>query len=158
MPGDDLRRLLERSPSLDVAPAVAAALGTRFFDHIADVYARVERVADDWRMKLVVLVHEEPPDRAVRLVEEGRLPEAAPLVDAVLRGFGALWKMPAAAWRAANARHADALLLFELAHEGRPTTAMRQAADAAGIAERFDDWSDRLRTRPQPLDGAPDRA
>jgi hypothetical protein len=140
----DPRRQLARSPSLDVAPAVAAALGVRFFDHIGDVYARLESVATDWRMKAVVLVHEEPPAHAVQTVVGAGLPEVAPLADAVLRGFGDVWKLPTAAWLATHRAHADALLLFEVVHEGRPTASMLDAADAAGIGGAVRRWSDRL--------------
>jgi len=156
-----LRRLLEREGSYPVIASAAAsgelgdALPTRIFAHIGDVYDRLEVAAgpdfpDIAALRLMVLVHEERPTRARVLVEDAGFAEAAPAVAAVLTGFGEVWRAESdeKLWeysRTHGARLAP-LLLFELAHEGRPTAPMRRAAHFGGLELPFQRWARRLRT------------
>jgi len=84
------------------------------------------------------------------LVEDAGFAEAAPAVAAVLTGFGEVWRAESdeKLWeysRTHGARLAP-LLLFELAHEGRPTAPMRRAAHFGGLELPFQRWARRLRT------------
>jgi len=158
MTPEDLRRLLQRPASLDAIRAAATSgklasiLRTPFFDHITDVYARLERTAADsaeaWPLKLAVLVHEEPPARAAELVARAGFSDVSDVVLDVLRGFGAVWKpgnaLEVEAYVRAHTGQLTSLLLFELAHEGTPTPSMRLAADAAGLTAEFEGWVSRL--------------
>ena len=76
---------------------------------------------------------------------------AAPVVVAVLNGFGEVWRAESDDALGEYARlHADCLaplLLFELAHEGRPTPRMKRAAHFGGIELPFERWARRLRAR-----------
>ena len=102
--------------------------------HIEEVSARIRAAApDDLRERLL---------RAAALHED---PDGVPtdVADIVL-GFGEVWRIGGAAEVTAYAqRHADhlrALLLFELAHEGAATDAMRAVAAEAGLAVEFGGW------------------
>ncbi len=154
MTPEELRKVLQQPASLEAIRAAAASgdlaniLPTRFFDHIADVYARLERIVsaspEAWPLKLVVLVHEEPPARAAELVSCVGFPDVSDLVFHILSGFGAVWKVrnDAQLELYVRAHRADlaSLLLFELAHEGIPTASMRSAARAAGLVVEFQRW------------------
>jgi hypothetical protein len=104
--------------------------------HIDEVADRLRAVAPaDLREPLLhaAAVHEErDPDRLPR--------DVAPVVV----GFGEVWKLAGEADVAAYVdRHADhlrALLLFELAHEGAATQAMRDVAAHADLTEEFATW------------------
>ena len=98
--------------------------------------------------RLAVLVHEQPPEAIPDVLATASFAAAAPTVHAVISGFGRLWKVRSEAELAdyveAHRPYLPALLLFELAHEGRATTAMRHAAELAGLAETFERWAARL--------------
>jgi hypothetical protein len=127
------------------------------FEHIAAVYHRLERLAgvDDstslGELRLAVLFHEEPPDRLPSLLVEAGFADLAPAILDVIGGFGQLWKANTdhemVAYVAAHKAHLPALLLFELAHEGRATPQMERAAEIADLALDFDRWAARLSTR-----------
>jgi hypothetical protein len=157
--GEALRRLLGATPSLPGVRAAAEsgelgfALATDFTEHVAAVYGRVERaVADEpcaLALKLVALVHEEQAARVGALLERAGVAAEAPLAAAVVADFGALWKLGD---RADHERFACArvdrlrpLLLFEIAHEGEATAAMRSVASVAGLDEALVGWLQRLR-------------
>lgn len=159
MTSEELRRVLQEPASLEAIRVAAASgdlariLSTPFFDHIAEVYARLERIAtgslEAWPLKLVVLVHEEPPARAAELVGGAGFSEARDLVLRVLDGFGGVWKVrndsEMEAYVRAHGPGLASLLLFELAHEGAATASMQSAARAAGLAATFQRWLGRLR-------------
>jgi hypothetical protein len=108
--------------------------------HIEEVSARIRAAApDDLRERLLraAAVHE----------DRDRVP--ADVTDVVL-GFGEVWRLDGRAELAAYVeRHADhlrALLLFELAHEGAATDAMRAAAGEGGLADEFSAWERAVRS------------
>ena len=157
-----LRRLLEREGSYPAIASAAAsgelgdALPTPIFSHIGDVYDRLELAAGpDFPnialLRLIVLVHEEPAARARALLEGAGFTEAAPAVATVLSGFGEVWraKSDERLREYSRTHHAclAALLLFELAHEGRATAPMKRAAHFGGLEVAFHRWARRLRTR-----------
>jgi hypothetical protein len=158
-----LRRLLEQPGSYEGIEAASAAralcqeLPVRLFAHIGDVYRRLEVAAGECgadlaALRLAVLLHEEPADRVPSLVEGAGVADLAPVVTAVVEGFGQLWKAegdaPLADYVAAHRSALVALLLFELAHEGRPTASMERAAALGGLAAPFRGWVTRLATAP----------
>jgi len=149
----DVEDLLARDPSL--AGVRAAAMGDDRargpWAHVAAVVDRVERAAagddDAWLLKLVALVHEAPRETLGMIADAG-FADAVPIADAILSGFGEIWKARDAAdvGRIVASRSATlrALLLFEVAHEDAATTAMRAAARAGGLERELDGWLARL--------------
>jgi len=99
-------------------------------------------------MRLAVLLHEEPPERVPALLEREGFTSAAPLVTAVIAAFGGLWKLAcdeeAADYIRAHGAYLELLLLFELVHEGAPTSWMKRIAGLAGVESRFETWVRRL--------------
>jgi hypothetical protein len=157
-----LRRLLEHGGSYPAIAAAAASgelgevLATRIFSHIGDVYDRLEVAAgadfpEIAALRLLALVHEEPPARARMLVEDAGFGDAASTVTAVLHGFGEVWRAASddelREYARAHAGCLAPLLLFELAHEGRPTAPMKRAAHFGGLELPFQRWARRLGTR-----------
>jgi hypothetical protein len=134
------------------AGVLAEALPVRFFDHIGEVYARVERVigadARAWPLKLTALVHEERPDRLPALLRHAGLEDQAQFVVGIVNGFGAVWKADGEAalrhYVRVHRLHLEPLLLFELAHEGAPTDQMWRAARLAGLERILHRWTARL--------------
>ena len=60
-------------------------------------------------------------------------------------GFGEVWRLDDVdGYVRRHAGRLRALLLFELAHEGAATEAMRAAAARGGIADEFSEWETRL--------------
>jgi hypothetical protein len=108
--------------------------------HVEQVSARIRAIA--------------PPDLREHLLRvaalhERRDPERLPPdVALVVLGFGELWRIADDADLSAFLRlhryHLRPLLLFELAHEGAATAAMRAAAERGGIADEFTAWEQRL--------------
>jgi hypothetical protein len=158
-----LRRLLAQPGSYSIIAAAVASGGLRelpvtLLDHVGDVYRRVETAADpdDERieaLRLAALVHEEPLDRVRQLVGSPGLSELLPEVVAVIREFGRVWKVSTdgdlRGYVDENRRFLRAILLFELAHEGRATSQMERAARAGRLATAFARWAARLvRTAP----------
>lgn len=157
MTPEQLRRILQRPVSLLTIESAAAAgeladlLPTPFFAHVAAVYARLELTAggasDVWPLKLAVLVHEEPPERARAMLVRAGFADVSELIGRVLTGFGAIWKVDTpeeiATFVRSEARHLAELLRFEVAHEGAATPAMRRAAEIAGLAAELDRWTRR---------------
>ena len=174
-PDISLRRLLSQRGSY---PTIAAAVASRqlprfpvrLFDHVGDVYRRVETAAADdcavlARLRLAALVHEEPLESIPKLLDAAGLSDFAPTVVAVTRGFGSIWKIRTEddlrAWVEANSAHLAEILLFEVAHEGRPTVLMERAAAVGGLQSALTSWAarlqraaflDRLRTWAEPRD------
>jgi hypothetical protein len=121
--------------------------------HIHEVLLRLEAAADDDdpilpELRLAVLVHEQPPEAIPELLVTAGFSDITPTIHAVIDGFGRLWKTGSEAELAdyveAHGQHLPALLLFELAHEGRATMAMRRWAELAGLAGPFERWATRL--------------
>lgn len=131
---------------------VSSAVPAPLLEHIAGVAARVVHVAPDapaaLTLGIAALVHEEGPGRLPALLREAGLDAHAPLVTAIVAGFGEVWKTYDAPGLADYLRrhreHLAPLLLFELAHEGSPTPAMQAAARAGGLADEFETWVRRL--------------
>jgi hypothetical protein len=122
------------------------------FAHVGDVYRRVESIADDDEnlpaLRLAALVHEEPLDSLPGLLESAGLSDLSPVVLAVTSVFGRVWKVRTDAELGAlvadHRDHLAAILLFEVAHEGRATTPMGRAAALAGLTPALHRWSERL--------------
>jgi hypothetical protein len=161
MDAADLRLLLERTgayPAIEAASASGAlrdVLPVTLFEHIETIYDRLERAADAHfpaivPLRLAVLLHEESPDSLPSLLSAAGLSELAPTVLGVIGGFGEVWKTSGeeeiAAYVRAHRADLASLLLFELAHEGRPTRAMERAAELGGLAQSFTRWTARLST------------
>jgi hypothetical protein len=155
-----LRRLLFRAGGCH--EAVEAFLATEgapaqlrelFTPHVRQVLRRVDAAVGEeahelWPVKLAALVHEVPPADLPGLLESVGFPDVAGQVVAVVAGFGAVWKANGEAALAeyvlGHAPYLRQLLLFELAHEGRPTAAMGQAAALAGVPADLDRWRLRM--------------
>ena len=130
-------------------------------DHIRRVYDRLERAVDEGLaspLRLTVLVHEVAPDHVPALLDRIGLPDFAPIVTSIIGAFGRLWKLKRdddlIEFVRAHRLHLAPLLLFELAHEGAPTVAMRRIAHLAGLERRFERWAARL----APSRGCPTRS
>ena len=117
------------------------------------VYARVERAAGPaspaaWPLKLTALVHEQPPARVGRVLARAGLADQARLVRSIVASFGEIWKARdrrALATFARRHRHRlGPLLLFEVAHEGAATAAMREVARHGGLERLLTSWLARL--------------
>jgi hypothetical protein len=159
----ELRRRLERwgeYPAIEAASPsgeLARLLPLKLFDHIGIVYHRLERVADASSptvapLKLTVLLHEQSPDSLPRLLAGAGFSDFAPIVLAVIGGFGELWKTRTdreiAEYVRTHNDHLASLLLFELAHEGRATGQMECAAEVGGLHRSFKRWAARLGVSP----------
>lgn len=151
----ELRWLLEQPGSY---PPIRSLVCWPLPPHVGQVYERLERAGDPddpgmAALRLAVLVHEEAPERVGRLLEAAGLADLAPVVSAVVANFGALWKLAGddelRRYVEVNRPHLAGLLLFELAHEGRPTARMAEAAAGGGIAPTFARWAGRLIGDPQ---------
>src|SRR5262245_12580365 len=153
-----LRSLLGRFGSY---PAVETAVARELhhhvpvtlFEHIGDVYRRLELATDrDFsgiaQLRLAVLLHEESPPTLPRLLAAGGFSDFIPAVHAVGGGFGEVWKARAdrelADYVGAHRAHLESLLLFELAHEGRATAAMERASELGALKVTFGRWAGRL--------------
>jgi hypothetical protein len=115
-------------------------------EHIEAVSARIRAAApDDLRERLLraAAVHE----------DRDRVP---PDVADIVLGFGEVWRVngraEVASYVERHAKHLRALLLFELAHEGAATDAMRAAADEGGFRDEFAGWE--LAVSDDPVGGA----
>jgi hypothetical protein len=141
-----------RSP----AAVMARALSVPHVPHLDDVYARLvcamgAREPHAAALRLAAVVHEQAPVQIVRALTRAGRGRVAPVVSAVLAGFGEVWKASDDAAMAAYVRrhrgHLRPLLLFEVAHEGRATPAMRAAARLGGLAGPMARWTTRLAVR-----------
>jgi hypothetical protein len=153
-----LRRLLSQHGSY---PKIAAAVATgqlphfpvRLFEHVGDVYRRVETAAGDDSveiegLRLTALVHEEPLESLPKLLGSAGVSGFAPTVAAVTSGFGRIWKVRTEhdlrAYVEAHRSHLASMLLFDVAHEGRAIPEMERAAEVGGLADAFNCWVGRL--------------
>jgi hypothetical protein len=156
-----LRLLLERCGSYPVIEAAAASgelhelLPVHLFEHIGTVYHRLESVADAHcagiaKLRLAVLLHEESSNALPSLLVAAGFWDFAPAVIGVIGGFGELWKLTAdheiAEYVVNQRARLAALLLFELAHEGRAIPEMQRAAELGGLDLDFKRWVERLQT------------
>jgi hypothetical protein len=157
-PPESLRTLLSRRGSYPTIAAAAASgrlprLAVRLFEHVGDVYTRVEIAADpDFaqiaELRLAALVHEEPPAAVPEVLDAAGLGDFAPTVLAVVGGFGRIWKARSEAdlrdFVRTNAQHLAAILLFELAHEGQRIPRGERAAELGGLRAAVQRWTVRL--------------
>ena len=147
-----LRDAISRPGAFDAAAAeLADVLSGNVSDHVRRVYERLERAVDEELappLRLTVLVHEVAPDHVPALLDRIGLPDFTPIVTSIVAAFGRLWKLQSEDdlidFARAHGRHLAPLLLFELAHEGAPTVAMRRIARLAGLERRFDGWAARF--------------
>jgi hypothetical protein len=138
------------------AAVMARALSVPFVPHLDDVYARLghamgTREPHAAALRLAAVVHEQAPAQIVRALTRAGRSRAAPVVAAVVAGFGEVWKAADADDLAAYVRrhrgHLRPLLLFEVAHEGGATPAMRAAASLGGLTGPMVRWTARLAAR-----------
>jgi hypothetical protein len=147
-----LRDAISRPGAFDAAAAeLADVLSGKVSDHIRRVYERLERAVDEElapSLRLTVLVHEVAPDHVPALLDRIGLPDFTPIVTSIVHAFGRLWKLRSdddlADFVRAHEPCLAPLLLFELAHEGAPTVAMRRIARLAGLERSFEGWAARL--------------
>ena len=132
---------------------LARGLGIAYIPHLDDVYARVVRASgrgepDAVALRLVAVVHEQPPAVVSSLLRRHVGAAVAARVAAIVRGFGEIWKIDderaLARYVRRHRAHLRALLLFELAHEGTSTEAMRRAAVLGGLTRPLAAWTRRL--------------
>jgi hypothetical protein len=147
-----LRDAISRPGAFDAAAGeLAGVLSGEVSEHVRRVYERRERAVDEELappLRLTVLLHEATPAHAPALLERIGLPDFTPIVTSIVDAFGRLWKLKRdddlVDFVRAHEPHLAPLLLFELAHEGAPTVAMRRLARLAGLERRFDGWATRL--------------
>jgi hypothetical protein len=156
--GVSLRQLLFQRASYRLIAAAAASgrlthFPVRLFEHVGDVYRRVETAADDdfagiAQLRLAALVHEEPSESLPNLLASADVLDFAPTVVAVTGGFGRIWKVQTdgdlRAYVETHRPHLPAILLFEVAHEGQSTALMARAAELAGLRTALTCWAARL--------------
>ena len=153
-----LRRLLSRRGSYPIIAAAAASgqlphFPVTLFEHIGDVYRRVETAADHdvaviEELRLAALVHEEPQESLTKLLDSAGVFDLAPTVVAVTGGFGRIWKVRTEGelrdYVEVNRPHLASILLFELAHEGQSIPEMERAAEVGGLQAALQCWAERL--------------
>lgn len=153
-----LRRLLSRRGSYPLIVAAAASgqlphFPVTLFEHVGDVYRRVETAADHnlaglEALRLAALVHEEPQESLTKLLDSAGVSDFAPTVVAVTGGFGRIWKVRTEGdlrdYVEVNRPHLASILLFELAHEGQSTPEMERAAEVGGLQAALKCWGERL--------------
>ena len=136
-------------------PAWRAAHGlcSQLIPHVAEVMRRVEVAAGDeherfWPVKLTVLVHEIPPTKLGTTLRRAGMADAASRVLEILNGFGNVWRVKEEEelqkYVRGHRAHIEGLLLFEVAHEGAATEAMRSVARLGGLEEQLEKWEARL--------------
>jgi hypothetical protein len=155
-----LRRLLSRPGSYPLVVAAAAAASGQLphfpvtlFEHVGDVYRRVETAADHnlaglEELRLAALVHEEPQESLTKLLASAGVSDFAPTVVAVTGAFGRIWKVRTERdlrdYVEVNRPHLASILLFELGHEGQSTPEMERAAQVGGLQTALKCWAERL--------------
>jgi hypothetical protein len=152
-----LRRLLSQRGSYPIIAAAAASGRLHFpvtlFDHVGDVYWRVETAGDHdcagiEQLRFAALVHEEPQESLAKLLGSAGVLDFAPTVVAVTGGFGRIWKVRTEGdlrdYVEVNRPHLASILLFELAHEGQSTPEVERAAEVGGLQAALKCWAERL--------------
>ena len=128
-------------------------LRSQFIPHVAEVMRRVEVAAGDeyerfWSVKLTALEHEIPPTELVETLQNARMADMASRVLAIINGFGHVWRIKdkeeLQKYVSEHRAYLESLLLFEVAHEGKATEAMRAAARLGGLEERIEEGNARL--------------
>jgi hypothetical protein len=153
-----LRRLLAQPGSYPIIAAAVESGGlpqfpVALFDHVGDVYRRVETAAGgDFEhveaLRLTTLVHEEPLESLPQLLASAGVSELLPEVVAVTREFGRVWRVRTdddlRGYVEKSRPYLAAILLFEFAHEGQSTPQMERAAQAGRLETAFARWAARL--------------
>ena len=152
-----LRRLLSRHGSYPLIVAAKASgqlphFPVTLFEHVGDVYRRVETAGDHdlaglEELRLAALVHEEPQESLTKLLDSAGVSDIAPTVVAVTGGCGRIWKVRTEGdlgdYLEVNRPHLASILLFELAHERRSTPEMERAAEVGGLQAALKCWTER---------------
>jgi hypothetical protein len=124
-----------------------------YLEHTGEVYRPLEIAAhadltEGAALKLAVLVHEDSTEGLPAFLEAGGFSDLTNRVIELINGFGELWKVKDSQELESDVRSHRAylrtLLLFELAHEGRSTPMMKEAARFAGLEAAFERWTLRL--------------
>ena len=157
----ELRAAISRRGGFATIAAAAAAgeleqlLATDVSAHVGEVYRRLEAELDEGSalaaaLRVTVLVHEEPPECLPALLRHAGFSDFSPTVVAVVRAFGRLWKLrnerDAMDYVKLHRPWLGPLLMFELAHEGVLTPAMRSVARLGGFEGAAERWAGRLVT------------
>jgi hypothetical protein len=120
---------------------------------VAEVMRRVEVAAGDerarlWPVKLAALVHEIPPTELGATLRRAGVADVASRVLSIIHGFGHVWRVKDGEGRQKYVRrhraYLEGLRLFEVAHEGAATEAMRAVARLGGLEERLGEWGARI--------------
>ena len=157
-PASSLASLLALPGSYPAIVAAAASrrlpgFAVRLFDHVGDVYRRVEIAAADdapdvVALRLAALVHEEPPPSLPGLLADAGMGGLSGCACAVVGAFGEVWKARSDAqlrrYVEAHGRRLAPILLFEVAHEGRAIPPMERAAEVGGLRAELRSWLERL--------------
>jgi hypothetical protein len=160
-----LRRLLSQRGSYPIIAAAAASgqlphFPVTLFDHVGEVYRRVETAADHdvagiEELRLAALVHEEPQESLPKVLRSAGVFDFAPTVMAVTGGFGRIWKVRTEGdlrdYVEVSRPHLTSILLFEFAHEGQVIPEMERAAEVGGLQDALKCWAERLAGAAPPL-------
>jgi hypothetical protein len=134
--------------------------------HIVEVIQRVEVAIGDeqkrlWPVKLAALLHEMGLAEVEETLRQMEFGEVARLVCDIIGGFGEIWKINDESqlreYVFRRQSHLEPLLLFEVAHEGAATDAMRAAARIGGYEDNLEIWVGRLASVQRSSSKAPDR-
>jgi len=101
-----------------------------------------------WPVKLTALVHEIVPTELLTTLQHLGMADVAVGVTTLVQQFGGIWRVKDEAamheYVSIHRTYLEPLLLFEVAHEGTATTAMRTAAQLSGLDEGLAQWIVRL--------------
>jgi hypothetical protein len=129
------------------------AIRAQLTPHVVDVIRRVEIVMGDeqtrfWPVKLAALLHEMSIAEVEEALRQMGFRDVARLVCEIIEGFGHIWKIndesQLCEYVFLRQSHLEPLLLFEVAHDGAATDAMRAAARLGGYEENLEIWVGRL--------------
>jgi len=158
-----LREALCQKNSVELLSRTFSAWGavnglrSQFIPHVAEVMQRVEVAAGGehdrfWSVKLTALVHEIPLPALGATLQRTGMADVASHVLAILNGFGHVWRVKdereLQKYVSGHRAYLESLLLFEMAHEGTATEAMRAVARLGGLEKRVEEWSVRLAVVP----------
>jgi hypothetical protein len=133
--------------------AWSEAIRSQLTPHVAEVIRRVEVAIGDeqkqfWPVKLAALLHEMSLAEVEETLQQMGFGDMAQFVCNIIGGFGDIWKITSESqlreYVFRRQSHLEPLLLFEVAHEGAATDAMRAAARLGGCEENLEAWAGRL--------------
>lgn len=133
--------------------AWSEAVRAQLTPHVIEVIRRAEIAMGDeqkrlWPVKLAALLHEMSVAEGDETLWQMGFGDIARLVCDIIEGFGEIWKINAESqlreYAFRRQSHLESLLLFEVAHEGAATDALRTAARLGGYEAHLEAWVGRL--------------